>query len=81
MSESTSLSKLLEDLQEIRARKKVARRVRKTRKSKLDIHAFEIRTLHENGASLSEIQAWLRANRRLKIDPSTISRWLKKRYS
>lgn len=44
-------------------------------KSRLDKFRHQLLALHKAGASLSQLQLWLRHNR-LKVSRSTISRWL-----
>ncbi len=46
------------------------------RKSKLDKFRAELVSLREHGASLAELQAWLRIKKRVKTERSTISRYL-----
>jgi DNA-binding transcriptional ArsR family regulator len=52
--------------------------IRKTRKSnsRLDEFKGELVQLNAEGASVSEIQRWLRS-KRTKVAWSTVSRWLK----
>lgn len=58
----------LAELQSIRRKKRLF-------KSKLDKFQHQILALHKAGASLAQIQIWLRQNS-LKTSRSTISRWL-----
>jgi len=64
------------ELEEIKRKRKVSKRKRYA-KSKLDKFKFELLKLKEEGASLRDLQVFLRKNR-IKVVPSTISRWLKK---
>jgi ribosomal protein L14E/L6E/L27E len=61
---------------------KEARSVRRKRttwgKSKLTKHLAELVKLKDAGASLRDLQHWLRNHKRIKIDASNISRFLKK---
>jgi len=63
-------------LAEIREKRALTRKKRHSR-SKLDKFTFEILELKNVGATLSELQLFLRQNR-VKVELSTISRWLKK---
>jgi hypothetical protein len=47
-------------------------------KSKLTKYRAELIKLKESGASYVDLAYWLRINRRVKIDSSTIQRFLKK---
>lgn len=53
------------------------RRKKRYSRSKLDKWRPEIRALRADGATLEQIQIWLR-ERRIKAEISTISRWLKR---
>jgi len=64
------------ELKEIKRKRKVSRRKRYA-KSKLDKFKFELLKLHKSGASLGDLQFFLRKNR-TKVVLSTIHRWLKK---
>jgi len=64
------------ELEEIKRKRKVYRRKRYA-KSKLDKFKFEILQLQKEGASLADLQFFLRKNR-TKVAQSTIHRWLKK---
>jgi len=47
-------------------------------RSRLDRHRAEVVKLRLAGASLSELQRWLRASRRIKVSRTTIFRYLRK---
>jgi len=64
------------ELEDIKRKRKVSRRKRYA-KSKLDKFKFELLKLHKSGASLGDLQFFLRKNR-TKSAISTIHRWLKK---
>jgi len=64
------------ELEEIKRKRKVSKRKRYY-KSKLDKFKFELLKLHKSGASLGDLQFFLRKNR-TKVAQSTIHRWLKK---
>jgi arginine repressor len=64
------------ELEEIKQSRKKIRRKRYT-KSRLDKFKFELLKLHKSGASLGDLQFFLKKNR-TKVAQSTISRWLKK---
>lgn len=68
------LNTLEAELALIRQQRRMARRKRYYR-SRLDRYRAEIATLRRAGATLAEIAAWLR-RRRIKVVPSTISRYL-----
>lgn len=57
--------------------KLIRKRVYSARKSRLDKFKFELLKLNRAGASVAELQRFLRTNR-TKVAHSTISRWLKK---
>ena len=46
-------------------------------RSRLDKYSGELLSLYASGASIAELQRWLRANR-IKVEHSTVSRWLDK---
>ncbi|MDP2805876.1 MAG: hypothetical protein Q8O24_08030 [Gallionellaceae bacterium] len=60
---------------------KEARSIRKKRctwgRSKLRKHQAELIKLKAAGATLEDMQYWLRKNKRIRINPSNISRFLK----
>jgi len=64
------------ELEEIKRKRKVSKRKRYY-KSKLDKFKFELLKLHKSGASLGDLQFFLKKNR-TKVAQSTIHRWLKK---
>lgn len=61
----------------IRQDRMIRRRMRSTR-SRLDPFRAEIMELRRAGASLAEIQMWLRTKRRTKVHRMTIQRRIKK---
>jgi len=65
---------LTAELAAIRQQRRTARR-RRYYRSRLDRYRAEIVALRRAGATLAEIAAWLR-QRRCKVAPSTISRYL-----
>jgi len=65
------------ELEKIKQSRKEIRRTSRYAKSKLDKFKFELLKLHKSGASLGDLQFFLRKNR-IKVALSTISRWLKK---
>lgn len=64
------------ELATLRAQTKTIRKRRYSR-SRLDKYAGELLTLHRDGASIAELQRWLRV-RRIKVVHSTVARWLAK---
>jgi len=64
------------ELAEIKRKRKFSKRKRYA-KSRLDKFKFEILKLQRAGASLADLQFFLRQNR-TKVAQSTIHRWLKK---
>lgn len=56
--------------------KAIRKRSYSARKSRLDKFKFELLELHKSGASVAELQRFLRA-KRIKVVHSTVSRWLK----
>ena len=59
--------------------KKQTKSIRKTRfsRSRLDKHSSELLSLYGAGASIAELQRWLRS-KRIRVEHSTVSRWLDK---
>lgn len=68
------IDQLTAELAAIRQQRRAARRKRYYR-SRLDRHRAEIVALRRAAATLAEIAIWLR-RRRIKVAPSTISRYL-----
>ena len=64
------------ELTQIKNQTKSIRKKRFAR-SRLDKHSAELLSLYKAGASIAELQRWLRANR-IKVEHSTVSRWLDK---
>ena len=68
-------------LDQVRAAREVARRPRPyaARRSKLERHRATIRALHERGASLGDIQVYLRtlASPRVDVERSTVLRYVR----
>jgi hypothetical protein len=64
-------------LNNIRASRSLARRLRFTR-SKLDRYRAELVSLRHAGASLSDIVYWLRKEKRMRAQRTTIQRYLNK---
>ena len=64
------------ELLALKQQTKIIRKKRFTR-SRLDKHSGELLSLYKAGASIAELQRWLRANR-IKVEHSTVSRWLDK---
>lgn len=52
-------------------------RKRRYSRSRLDRYQDELLSLHEAGASVAELQRWLRSHR-IKVAHSTVLRWLAK---
>jgi len=65
------------ELEKIKHSRKEIRRKSCYAKSKLDKFKFELLNLHRSGASLGDLQFFLRKNRTTAA-VSTIQRWLKK---
>lgn len=57
--------------------KSAARRKTTYKKSRLDIFAGELMQLRAAGASIAEMQRWLREHR-VKVEHSTVARWIKR---
>lgn len=66
-------------LNEVKKLKNQTKTIRRKRygKSRLDRYKKQLITLRDNGASIAELQRWLRA-KRIKVEWSTVSRWLNK---
>ncbi len=56
----------------------IRKRTYTARKSRLDKYKFELLELHRAGATVAELQRWLKKNKRCKMAHSSISRWLEK---
>ena len=54
---------------------RIRKRQYRQRQSRLDCYTSELRALHAAGASVAELQRWLR-ERRIKVAHSTVTRWL-----
>ena len=63
-------------LNELKKQTKIIRKKRFAR-SRLDKHCGELLSLYKAGASIAELQRWLRTNR-IRVEHSTVSRWLDK---
>ena len=64
------------ELEALRRQTGEIRRRRYTR-SRLDRYRAELLLLHRGGASVAELQRWLRA-RRIRVVHSTVARWIDK---
>lgn len=53
-------------------------RHRKRRESRLDRHTAELLSLYRAGATAAELHRWLRGKKRIRVSPSTVTRWLKR---
>lgn len=64
---------------ELTALKQQTKTIRKKRfsRSRLDKYSGELLTLYRTGASIAELQRWLRS-KRICVEHSTVSRWLDK---
>lgn len=64
---------------ELAALKQQTKTIRKKRfsRSRLDKYTAELLSLYKAGGSIAELQRWLRTNR-IKVEHSTVSRWLNK---
>ena len=65
------------EVEGIRDRRAVARR-KLYRKSRLDKYRAELVTMRQVGASCADLAEWLRVRHRLKMNRSSIDRYLKK---
>lgn len=54
---------------------RIRKRQYRRRQSRLDRHTAELLALHAAGASVAELQRWLRGQR-IKVVHSTVARWL-----
>lgn len=50
------------------------------RRSRLDRYAFELISMHREGARPAELQFWLR-QKRINVALSTVTRWLEKQHA
>ena len=64
-----------EELEAIRKRKALCRR-RRFKKNRLERYRAELIELRQSGASYRELSAWIRTNKRWKVDHSVIRRWM-----
>ena len=63
-------------VQELKSQTRVVRK-RRYGFSRLDRYTAELLELRAHGASIAELQRWLRT-KRIKVNHSTVSRWLTK---
>jgi len=54
---------------------RIRKRQYRQRHSRLDRHTAELLALHAAGASVAELQRWLRSQR-IKVVHSTVARWI-----
>lgn len=47
-------------------------------RSQLDTHSAHLLALHDAGGSANDLRVWLQEHRKLKVDRSTVCRWLQK---
>lgn len=66
------------ELAVIRATRKVRRRRRTCEKSVLSKYVVELNRLKESGGSVGDLQVWLRLEKRIIVERSTIWRFLNK---
>jgi len=67
------------ELSKLKAQTKAIRkRSYSVRKSRLDKYKCELLELHSEGATIAELQRWLRKNKQCKMAHTSISRWLEK---
>ena len=64
-----------DELEAIRKRKALNRR-RRFKKNRLDRYRAELIELRQSGASYRELSAWIRTNKRWKVDHTVIRRWM-----
>ena len=64
---------------ELEALRRQTSEIRKKRysRSRLDRYRAELLLLHRGGASVAELQRWLRA-RRIRVAHTTVARWIDK---
>lgn len=67
-----------EALAAVRERRATARRRRTWGKSRLTPHRAELVKMRQAGGSFAELADWLRRERRVKMDPSSVRRFLQK---
>ena len=65
-------------LDSVRERRAAARRRRTWGKSRLTPYRAELVKLRKAGGSFSDLAEWLRRERRVKMDPSSVRRFLQK---
>ena len=66
-------------LEKIRKQLHVMRK-QQYRRSKLDRYRSELIALHQHGGSLREMAYWLKAEKRIKINVTSIARYLNRSY-
>lgn len=66
----------LEKIREIRQSGRLPRYWRG--RSQLDPHTGELLALHNSGASANDLRTWLQERQNLRVDRSTVARWLQK---
>ena len=71
-------NKLMSELEKVKKMRKDKRKRRTWAKSKLQKHYCELFQLRSAGAKYVELQIWLKDFKRVKVERSTIMRFLKK---
>lgn len=77
MSHETETFNAQAEVERVRQRRAEARR-KLYRKSRLDRYRAELVAMKQAGASCADLAEWLRSSHRLKINRSSIDRYLKK---
>lgn len=77
MSHETETFNAQAEVERVRQRRAEARR-KLYRKSRLDRYRSELVAMKQAGASCADLAEWLRSSHRLKINRSSIDRYLKK---
>lgn len=68
-----------DELQKIRELRQQRQRRRYWRgRSQLDAHSAKLLALHDQGGSANDLRVWLKEHHKLRVDRSTICRWLQK---
>ena len=68
----------LAELAKVQARRAIARRRRTWGNSRLTPFRAELVKMREVGASFADLSVWLRTQKRIKVDESTVRRYLQK---
>lgn len=76
MDDSFDPATELDEIRTLRRRRRLPRYWRG--RSQLDPHTSQLLELHDRGASSNDLRTWLYERHNLRVDRSTVTRWLQK---